>query len=113
MNTIIKTIIAAATWLALATNVELTTVEAALAIAALAEVDIAWEGRVPRGLDGLEHERWDVVITVCDRAHEELGASDGWWHWSVPDPVEVGTDAAFDRALADLDSRIQTVDTVG
>lgn len=36
MNTIIKTIIAAATWLALATNVELTTVEAALAIAALA-----------------------------------------------------------------------------
>ena len=58
-------------------------------------------------------ERADVVITVCDRAHEELGASDGWWHWSVPDPVEVGTDAAFDRALADLDSRIRTVDTVG
>lgn len=46
------------------------------------------------------------IVTVCDRAHEELDAPDSWWHWSVPDPVDVGTPAAFDTALDDLRSRI-------
>lgn len=45
----------------------------------------------------------DLVITVCDLAHEEVG---GDLHWSVPDPVPVGTDAAFDRALDELNSRV-------
>jgi protein-tyrosine-phosphatase/DNA-binding transcriptional ArsR family regulator len=49
------------------------------------------------------------VVTVCDRAHEELAARDGWWHWSVPDPVASGTPAAFDAALAMLDDRIAAV----
>lgn len=49
--------------------------------------------------------RGDLVITVCDRAHEELGAA-GAIHWSVPDPVRVGTKAAFESAFADLDHRV-------
>lgn len=49
------------------------------------------------------------VITVCDRAHEELTPASGWWHWSIPDPVELGTTAAFDAALADLDARITSL----
>ena len=49
------------------------------------------------------------VITVCDRAHEELTPAAGWWHWSIPDPVELGTPAAFDAALADLDARITSL----
>lgn len=49
------------------------------------------------------------VITVCDRAHEELAPAPGWWHWSIPDPVEIGTPAAFDAALADLDTRISSL----
>lgn len=49
------------------------------------------------------------VITVCDRAHEELAPASGWWHWSIPDPVELGTAAAFDAALADLDARITSL----
>jgi hypothetical protein len=40
MNILIRTIIAAGAWLALSTNVELTTVEAALVIAALAAYQI-------------------------------------------------------------------------
>jgi len=48
------------------------------------------------------------VITVCDRAHEELHPSGSWWHWSIPDPVEAGTAAAFDAAVAELDARIRT-----
>lgn len=51
----------------------------------------------------------DVTVTVCDRAHEELTPPSTWWHWSVPDPVEAGTDAAFDAVVADLDTRIRTL----
>jgi ArsR family transcriptional regulator, arsenate/arsenite/antimonite-responsive transcriptional repressor / arsenate reductase (thioredoxin) len=47
----------------------------------------------------------DLVITVCDNAHEELGNVQGL-HWSVPDPVRVGTDAAFDAAFAELTRRV-------
>ena len=44
-------------------------------------------------------------ITVCDHAHEELGHVHGL-HWSVPDPVRVGTDDAFDAAFDDLARRV-------
>ena len=46
------------------------------------------------------------VVTVCDRAHEELEPTAEWWHWSIPDPVEAGTSNAFDDALAAIDARI-------
>ena len=32
-----------------------------------------------------------------------------WLHWSIPDPVPVGTKAAFDAALAELRDRIRTL----
>lgn len=51
------------------------------------------------------------IVTVCDRAHEELDPDPSWWHWSIPDPVEGGDPAAFDLVLADLDSRISTLTT--
>ncbi|MFB2557424.1 arsenate reductase/protein-tyrosine-phosphatase family protein [Herbiconiux liangxiaofengii] len=51
------------------------------------------------------HRADDFVVTVCDRAHEELGLREGA-HWSIPDPVRIGTDAAFDAALDDLQHRI-------
>lgn len=47
-----------------------------------------------------------LVVTVCDRAHEELTPGPSWWHWSVPDPVADGSARAFDAALAHLDRRI-------
>ena len=47
----------------------------------------------------------DFVITVCDHAHEELGQVHGL-HWSVPDPVGVGTDDAFDAAFDDIARRV-------
>lgn len=46
------------------------------------------------------------LVTVCDQAHEELAPPPTAWHWSIPDPVEVGTDAAFDAAVHALDERI-------
>jgi protein-tyrosine-phosphatase len=45
-----------------------------------------------------------VIITVCDSADREVSL--GHTHWSIPDPVRVGTHAAFERTLADLTDRI-------
>jgi len=47
----------------------------------------------------------DLVVAVCDNAHEELGTRDRL-HWSVPDPARVGTDDAFERAFSDIAGRI-------
>jgi protein-tyrosine-phosphatase/DNA-binding transcriptional ArsR family regulator len=52
----------------------------------------------------------DLVVTVCDNAHEEIARAGigvaGPLHWSVPDPVRAGTLAAFDSAYADLAQRV-------
>jgi protein-tyrosine-phosphatase/N-acetylglutamate synthase-like GNAT family acetyltransferase len=75
------------------------------AIRALAEWGIVWEGRVPRGLDGLDREVWDFVITVCDRAREACPIFPGTpvlAHWGMPDPAEVtGSDEEKLRAFRD------------
>ena len=47
----------------------------------------------------------DLVVTVCDNAHEELGGLDQL-HWSVPDPVPIGTATAYDAVLDDLGDRV-------
>ena len=51
----------------------------------------------------------DLVVTVCDTAHEELStqpAPTGGVHWSIPDPVQAGAAAAFDRVVDELTDRI-------
>jgi ArsR family transcriptional regulator, arsenate/arsenite/antimonite-responsive transcriptional repressor / arsenate reductase (thioredoxin) len=49
----------------------------------------------------------DLVIAVCDNAYEDLtGPTRPRLHWSIPDPVRVGTDAAFEAAFTDLAARI-------
>ena len=58
----------------------------------------------PRSFEAVR-SRGDLVISVCDRAHEELGTA-ATIHWSVPDPVRVGTRAAFEAAFEQLDRRI-------
>jgi protein-tyrosine-phosphatase len=53
----------------------------------------------------------DLVVAVCDSAHEQLAheqlVSHGdRLHWSVPDPARVGTGEAFGDALRDLADRV-------
>ena len=48
----------------------------------------------------------DYVIAVCDNAYEELDRATVRAHWSVPDPVRVGTAAAFDATYDDLARRV-------
>ena len=58
------------------------------AIATLREHGIPWAGHAPRGIDGLEREPWDFVVTVCDRAKEACPIFPGQpilAHWGMPD----------------------------
>ena len=50
-----------------------------------------------------------LVVTVCDRAHEELDPAPSWLHWSIPDPVAAPSKAAFDATVADLSERIASL----
>jgi hypothetical protein len=59
----------------------------------------------PKPLDGIP-EPPAIVVTVCDRAHEELDPDPTWLHWSVPDPVTTPTRAAFDATVSELRRRI-------
>ena len=58
----------------------------------------------PRHISDIQQDD-DLVITVCDLAHEELGRQASV-HWSVPDPVPAGDPASFDAALAELSHRV-------
>jgi ArsR family transcriptional regulator, arsenate/arsenite/antimonite-responsive transcriptional repressor / arsenate reductase (thioredoxin) len=58
----------------------------------------------PRHIGDVRHEG-DLVVTVCDLAHEELGEATAL-HWSVPDPVPGGDPGSFDAALAQLADRV-------
>ena len=50
-----------------------------------------------------------LVVTVCDRAHEELHTSPSWLHWSIDDPVAHPSKAAFDRTVVALHDRITSL----
>jgi protein-tyrosine-phosphatase len=58
----------------------------------------------PQALDDVAGDA-DFVVTVCDNAHEELTGLAGI-HWSIPDPLRLGTKDAFDAAFADIASRV-------
>lgn len=59
----------------------------------------------PKLLDDVG-DRPALVVTVCDRAHEELDPDPTWLHWSVPDPVATADRAAFDATVTELRARI-------
>jgi len=75
------------------------------ALEVLRESGIEWQGHLPRGLDGLDREQWDFVITVCDRAREACPVFLGQpilCHWGMPDPAAVeGDEGEKRRAFRD------------
>ena len=58
----------------------------------------------PRHISDVRHEG-DLIVSVCDLAHEELGPA-AVVHWSVPDPVPAGDPAGYDEVLAELSRRV-------
>jgi protein-tyrosine-phosphatase len=75
------------------------------ALAAAARRKLPMRPHTPRRLDDVIKPT-DVVIAVCDNAHEELPADSQRLHWSIPDPVRTGRADAFDRALDELTVRV-------
>ncbi len=63
-----------------------------LAVAVLREEGMEWHGRVPRSVEGLECEHWDLVITVCDHARDACPVfqhARAAVHWGMEDPAAV------------------------
>ena len=85
------------------------TVVAPRAVAAAERAGLDLTEAVAQHLD--QAPKADLVVTVCDRAHEELRPDHSWWHWSTPAPTEAGTDKAFDLVVAQLDTRIRSLQT--
>lgn len=50
----------------------------------------------------------DLLIAVCDNAHEHLPSTTGdrRLHWSIPDPAPLDADPAFEVAYTELTDRI-------
>lgn len=75
------------------------------AVAAARRAGLDLTDATPRDLATLD-EAPSLVITVCDRAHEEVAQQPTWLHWSIDDPVPIGTAAAFDATVRELRQRI-------
>lgn len=63
----------------------------------------------PRRLTADDMASADLVVTVCDRAHEEIELPTTALHWSTPDPVGADDPDPFDRAADSLERRIDAV----
>src|SRR5215469_8858143 len=80
----------------------------------LRKYGIELAGRSPQHLSTFESQRFDYVITLCDRVREvcpEFPGGGEQIHWSIPDPAASGgtgrdTYPAFERMAADLETRI-------
>ena len=73
------------------------------AVEVLAAHGIAWEGRVPKHVDAVAGERWDVVVTVCDNARDAcpvLPGAGAMVHWGLPDPADEHEPETARRAFA-------------
>jgi len=81
-----------------------------LAVQAAAAAGLDLTAARPRGLTDADAGA-GLVVTVCDRAHEQPGPLLGRpvLHWSVPDPAADGTLAAFDEALRELRGRVEAL----
>ena len=84
------------------------------AVRVMRERGIDISARRSKHLDGFAGERFDYVISLCDRVREVCPEFPDWpelIHWSVPDPArEPGSDQqtlpAFERTATELCTRI-------
>lgn len=78
------------------------------AIRVASEFDVDISRSAPSAYDSLPSDI-DLLVSVCDRAHEgNLPAATQQMHWSIPDPVRVGTLGAFRSAFGDIARRIRS-----
>lgn len=86
-----------------------------LTIQVLSEIGVDWTAARSKSVDEVTDQRFDYVITVCDRARQVCPAFPGEHdslHWGIDDPAEpapTDTDQleAFRRARSDLAMRLR------
>ena len=83
-----------------------------MAIRAMADQGIDISAQRPKDVERFAGERFDFVITVCDRAKESCPAMPGaaMLHWTFADPAEAPPDEqerAFRDVVAALRRRIE------
>jgi protein-tyrosine-phosphatase/DNA-binding transcriptional ArsR family regulator len=84
------------------------------AVRVMRDRGVDFAGRRSKHLSEFAGQRFDYVISLCDRVREVCPEFPGWpelTHWSVPDPArEPGSDEetlpAFERTATELGSRI-------
>lgn len=82
------------------------------AVRAMAELGIDLRGHQPRHLSVFAAERFDYVVTLCDKVREvcpEFPGHPGYIHWSIADPAAApgaGSYLAFRQLAADIDRRL-------
>jgi len=67
-------------------------------------------GRQPKHLSAFAGQRFDYVISLCDRVREvcpEFPGRPALIHWCIPDPATAASYSAFCRTAAELDTRIR------
>lgn len=86
-----------------------------LAVAAMARVGIDIAGARSKSVGEFLGQRFDYVITLCDRARQTCPVFPGGGetlHWGLDDPAEAegsaaARAAAFDRVLTEVSGRIR------
>jgi len=87
----------------------------AYAVRVLADLGIDWSAARSKPITEYLDQRFDYVITVCDRARQTcpvFPGSENTLHWGLDDPSEVeGTDeeklAAFRQTQLDVSTRLR------
>lgn len=90
------------------------------AVQVLSRHGIAWDAKVPKGIDDVLGGPWDLLITVCDHANESCPLFPGTpprVHWGLPDPAQVAGQeteivAAFELTYLELARRIEALLTL-
>jgi protein-tyrosine-phosphatase len=77
------------------------------------QYDIDIEGQAPRPLGSARSDRFDRVVTLCDKAREALPNGEYWprIHWSIADPAagdeRRSSYANYLSAAAEIDTRVR------
>jgi arsenate reductase len=73
------------------------------AIDVLAAHGIVWDDRIPKSIDDVAGQRFDLVITVCDNARDAcpyFPGAEAQVHWGMPDPADMADPAAAREAFS-------------
>jgi ArsR family transcriptional regulator, arsenate/arsenite/antimonite-responsive transcriptional repressor / arsenate reductase (thioredoxin) len=80
------------------------------AVKAMSRRGIDIGGNRTKHLDEFASQRFDLVVTLCDRVREEcpeFPAQPAKAHWSMADPSHAGAYSAFERTAEELETRIR------